>query len=451
MANKYFIHNVTVVNEGNSFPGIVRTDHGKITQVVDLQVDEKPVPDEGETLIDGKGKLLIPGVIDDQVHMREPGLTYKADIYTESRAAVAGGVTSWMEMPNTKPPVLTQELLEDKYKLAAEKSLANYSFYMGASNDNIEQVLKTDPTNVCGIKVFMGASTGNMLVDNRKTLEGIFSSTSIPVAVHCEDEATIRKNKAEYQESFGNRIPVGAHPSIRSTEACYRSSSLAVELATKYNTRLHVLHLSTGKEMELFDNKVPLKKKRITAEVCIHHLWFTDQDYSRLGPRIRWNPAIKAPEDREELWRALLNDKIDVIATDHAPHTLEEKMKLYAGAPSGGPLLQHSLQAMLEFYHQGKIDIEKLVEKMCHAPAILFNVKNRGFLRKGYYADMVLVDLMQSQRVDQGNLLYKCGWSPFENVVFSSSITHTFVNGKLVYENGEFYEHQKGMRLQFDR
>lgn len=450
MADSYFIHNVSVVNEGVIFPGVVLVKDGLIERVVNVEKTEKPGLLSNYTVIDGAGKLLIPGVIDDQVHFREPGLINKADIYTESRAAVAGGVTSWMEMPNTKPPVLSQKLLEDKYKLAAQRSLANYSFFMGASNDNLEEVLKTDPLSVCGIKVFMGASTGNMLVDDRKTLEGIFSSVELPVAVHCEDETTIRDNTAISKTKYGDDIPIRAHSEIRSAEACYRSSSLAVELANKYNTRLHVLHLSTAREMELFDSKYPLAEKRITAEVCIHHLWFSSHDYARLGSRIKWNPAVKEAEDREALWDALLNDKIDVIATDHAPHTLEEKMNPYLKAPSGGPMVQHSLQAMLEFYHQGKIPIEKIVEKMSHAPAVLFNIKDRGFIRKGYYADLVLVDLMQPQRIDQGNILYKCGWSPMENIVFNSSVTHTFVNGNLVFENNRFYEEAKGMRLQFN-
>lgn len=445
----YYIKNAIIVNEGMVFGGGVYI-HGGQIRLVFMNGDLPRIP-EGAEVIDANGLHLIPGVIDDQVHFRDPGMTYKADLSTESKAAVAGGITSFMEMPNTIPQTLSQELLEEKYKMGAEKSLANYSFYMGASNDNLEEILKTDPSKVCGIKVFMGASTGNMLVDDPVTLENIFEKAPTLVAVHCEDETTIRENVRIMKERFGEDVPVEYHPLIRSEEACYRSSSMAVELAKKHGTRLHVLHLSTGRELELFDNSIPLEKKMITSEVCAHHLWFHEGDYERLGNHIKWNPAIKSIDDRDELIKGLLDDRLDVIATDHAPHTLEEKKNTYFKAPSGGPLVQHSLTAMLEYFQRGLISIEKVVEKMCHAPAKCFRVKNRGFIREGYSADLVLVDLNRPWRVEKDNILYKCGWSPFEGQEFSSTVTHTFVNGHLAYHNGVFDERKKGERLYFDR
>lgn len=452
MQNNYKIINARIVNEGSAFKGEVWIRDEKIFRIIDYSNEQKADEDESfYTLIDAEGKLLIPGVIDDQVHFRDPGLTHKADIYTESKAAVAGGTTSFMEMPNTKPQTLTIELLEKKYKRAAEVSLANFSFYLGASNDNIDEVVKLDPLKNCGVKVFMGASTGNMLVDNPVALRQIFSKANTLVAVHSEDEESIRKNEAYYRGKYGEDVPVKFHPMIRSREACYKSSALAVELATKYNTRLHILHLSTKEEMDLFDNVNALKHKRITSEVCVHHLWFDENDYEKLGTRIKWNPAIKSSADREALWKALLDNHLDVVATDHAPHTLEEKSNAYFRAPSGGPLVQHSLVAMLEAVKNGRLTIGKLVEKMCHAPAICFQVKDRGFIREGYLADLVLIDDEAPWTVNRENLHYKCGWSPFEGVQFNSKITHTFVNGNLVYENGKFYEHVKGKRLIFNR
>ena len=452
MNKAYYITNATIVNEGEKFTGSLYLKDG-IIEKIEKNKPFSEIPDFAieAVHINASGMLLMPGVIDDQVHFREPGLTHKADIYTESKAAVAGGITSFMEMPNTVPNTLTQELLEDKYKLAAEKSLANYSFYMGASNDNIEEILKTNPRNVCGVKVFMGASTGNMLVDNIDALNRIFSKSKLLIATHCEDEPIIQANLAIFREKYGEKIPIEAHPLIRSDEACYKSTKLAVQLAKLYNTRLHVLHISTSRETELFDNTVPLSKKRITSEVCIHHLWFNSSDYEKFGVRIKWNPAIKTKNDQEKLFIALLSNKLDIIATDHAPHTLDEKKNSYLKCPSGGPLVQHSLTAMLDFYHQKKISLEKVVEKMCHAPAVCFQVEKRGFIRKGYWADLVLIDLNKPNTVDQSNILYKCRWSPFEGHTFQSSVTHTFVNGNLVYENGVFDETEKGMRLLFER
>ncbi|RYD70517.1 MAG: dihydroorotase, partial [Sphingobacteriales bacterium] len=397
------------------------------------------------------GQYLLPGMIDDQVHFREPGLTHKADIFTESMAAVAGGITSFMEMPNTVPNTLTQALLADKYAIAAETSLANYSFYMGASNDNIEEVLKTDPKNVCGIKVFMGSSTGNMLVDNEKTLENIFSKAPILVATHCEDEATIRHNLAEFKAKYGDDLTIEMHPLIRSAEACYKSSSLAVELAKAYQTRLHILHISTAKEIELFDNSIPLAAKKITAEACVHHLWFNDKDYATKGNFIKWNPAVKTERDQNGILQGILNDNIDVIATDHAPHTLEEKNQPYAQAPSGGPLVQHALPALLEMHLQGKISLEKIVEKTAHNLAICFDIEKRGFIREGFWADLVLVDLKDSWKVTKLNNFYKCGWSPFDGDTFQASVTHTFVSGNLAYQKGRFTTDQIGKRLTFAR
>ena len=444
-ADGMLIKSAIIVNEGKQFAADVLIRNGRIEKIA------SSISTADEQIIDGGGKLLLPGLIDDQVHFREPGVTYKADIATESRAAVAGGITSFMEMPNTKPNTLTQELLEDKYQLAAEKSIANYSFYMGASNDNLAEVLKTNPENVCGVKVFMGSSTGNMLVDERSTLEGLFSQVNMLIATHCEDEETIRANEAQARSKYGEDVPIGMHPEIRSAEACYKSSSLAVELAKKHNTRLHILHLSTAKEMELFANNIPLKEKLITAEACIHHLWFSQQDYADKGTLIKWNPAVKSALDREAIMQAVLDDRIDVIATDHAPHTLAEKQNTYFNAPSGGPLVQHGLVAMLELVKQGKISIEKVVEKMCHNPAILFGVKDRGYVREGYYADLVLVDMNSPWTVEKSNILAKCGWSPFAGQEFSARITHTLVNGNLVYENDNIIEGSLGSRLMFAR
>ncbi|MBA3705754.1 MAG: dihydroorotase [Bacteroidetes bacterium] len=443
---KTLINNANIVNEGKIIKGNVLIENDRISKISESVIDVK-----ADKIIDATGKYLFPGCIDDQVHFREPGLTHKAEIYTEAKAAVAGGVTSYMEMPNTVPNVFTQQLLEEKYKRASEVSLANYSFFMGASNDNLEEVLKTDPENVCGIKIFMGSSTGNMLVDRRATLEGLFSKCKMLIATHCEDEATIKHNMQVYKEKFGEEVPVECHPLIRSAEACYKSSSLAVELAKKYNTRLHILHISTAKELELFDNKTPLKQKRITAEACIHHLWFSDADYKTKGTLIKWNPAVKTSADRDAILKGILENKIDVIATDHAPHTLEEKDQTYFKAPSGGPLVQHSLVAMLEFFHQKKISLEKIAEKMSHAVADCFQIEKRGYIREGYFADLVLVDTNDSWTVDKSNLLYKCGWSPLEGQVFHSKIIQTFVNGNLVYDNGKFDESKKGQRLLFER
>lgn len=451
MQKTYYIQNAKIVNEGNIFNGNVYLKNGIIEKIENLDKQNDFIIPQEATVLDAKGKFLLPGIIDDQVHFRDPGMSDKADLYTESRAAVAGGVTSFMEMPNTIPNTLTQELLEQKYEIAATKSLANYSFYMGASNDNIEEILKTNPKNVCGIKVFMGASTGNMLVDNIDALNKIFSKSKLLVATHCEDENTIQKNTNIFREKYGEDVPIDAHPLIRSDEACFKSSELAVKLAKLYNTRLHILHLSTAKEMELFNNTTPLSKKRITSEVCVHHLWFNSSDYSRLGTKIKWNPAIKSKNDQEKLFESLLNDKLDVIATDHAPHTRDEKNNTYFKAPSGGPLVQHSLLAMLDFFKEGKITLEKVVEKMTHAPAICFEVKKRGFIKEGYWADLVLVDTEAQTKVEPSNIYYKCGWSPFEGFTFSSAITHTFVNGNLVYHNGIFDETIKGQRLLFER
>ncbi len=440
------IQNANIVNEGKIFQGNVL-----IKDDIIQKISKNEISEQADRIIDAAGKYLFPGCIDDQVHFREPGLTHKGEIYTEAKAAVAGGITSYMEMPNTVPNTFTQELLEEKYKRASEVSLANYSFFMGASNDNLDEVLKTNPKTVCGIKVFMGSSTGNMLVDRRETLEGLFSKCNMLIATHCEDEAIIKNNIQAYKEKYGENVPMEYHPLIRSGEACYKSSALAVELAKKYNTRLHILHISTAKELELFDNKIPLKEKRITAEACIHHLWFSDEDYSSKGAFIKWNPAVKKESDRTALLQAVLDNKIDVIATDHAPHTVEEKQQTYFKAPSGGPLVQHSLNAMLELYHQSKISLEKIAEKMAHAVGDCFQIEKRGYIREGYFADLVLVDLNTQYKVEKSTILYKCGWSPFDGSVFHSKITHTFVNGHLVYEEGKFNETKKGTRLLFNR
>jgi len=439
------IFNTNIVNEGKVFHGSILITDGIITEI-----SQQTLSGNYHRTIDAKGKYLFPGLIDDQVHFREPGLTHKADIYSESRAAVAGGVTSYMEMPNTVPNALTQELLEAKYKRASESSLANYSFFMGASNNNLEEVLRTDPRRVCGVKIFMGSSTGNMLVDNHASLEAIFSKCNMLIATHCEDEAIIRTNMQIYREKYGEEVPVSCHPLIRSAEACYKSSSFAVELAKKHNTRLHILHISTAKEIGLFDNTKPLASKRITAEACIHHLWFTDADYKDKGNFIKWNPAVKTEADRDAVLKAVLDNHIDVIATDHAPHTLEEKAQTYFKAPSGGPLVQHSLVTLLELHKQGKISLEQIAEKTAHAVATCFRIEKRGYIRKGYYADLVLVDLNASWKVDQNNIYYKCGWSPFEGFTFSSIVTHTFVNGNLVFNEGRFDESVRGERLLFD-
>ena len=439
------IKNAFVVNEGLTECKDVFIKDGIISKIgVDLN-------EKADEVIEAKGLHLMPGVIDDQVHFREPGLTHKADIQSEARAAVAGGITSFMEMPNTKPQALTQELLEEKYKKAEKVSVANYSFFMGASNDNLEEVLKTNPRNVGAIKIFMGSSTGNMLVDNQDVLEQIFSKSKMLIAVHCEDEDIIRENTENYRKIYGEDVPIQLHPLIRSDKACYKSSSMAIDLAKKHNTRLHVFHLSTAIEMDLLDNKLPLEDKMITAEVCIHHLWFDDSFYNDKGTLIKWNPAVKTKKDREAVFNALLENKIDVIATDHAPHTLEEKQNTYFKAPSGGPLVQHALVAMLEFYHQGKISLEKIVEKMSHSPAICFKIEKRGFIKIGYWADLVLVDLNDCWTVTKDNILYKCGWSPFEDQEFKSKVKYTFVNGHLAYNNGKINDSKKGKRLLFDR
>jgi len=445
--NRILIKNARIVNEGTIFEGDVLIEDKFIKEIA-----EKISPKSSDVqIIDAEGSFLIPGAIDDQVHFREPGLTHKGTIETESRAAVAGGITSFIEQPNTVPNAVTQELLEQKYQRAAETSYANYSFMMGGTNDNLEEVLKTNPRNVAGIKLFLGSSTGNMLVDDEAVLEKIFSSTKMLIAAHCEDEATIRENLEKYKEEYGDDIPVKFHPLIRSAEACYISSSRAIELAKKTGARLHVFHVSTAIETDLFTNKIPLEDKMITAEVCVHHLWFSDADYEKKGALIKWNPAVKTAEDRQALWNALLDDRIDVIATDHAPHTLDEKKNPYTSSPSGGPLVQHAVVAMFEAYHQKKISVEKIVEKMAHNPAKIFKIEKRGFIREGYYADLAIVNPGLPWNVKKENILYKCGWSPFEGVNFKSRITHTFVNGSLVYTNFKVKDIRCGERLLFER
>lgn len=443
--NSYLIKNARIVNEGTTKTGDVLIENGLIKQI------GYSIEDDSVTNIDAAGKYLLPGMIDDQVHFREPGLTHKANIETESRAAVAGGITTFIEQPNTVPQATTQELLQDKFDIAEKSSYTNYSFMFGGTNDNLEELLKTNPKNVAGIKLFLGSSTGNMLVDNTEVLEKIFSSTKLIISVHCEDEETIIKNTAHYKEIYGDNIPIELHPIIRSEEACYISSSRAIELAKKTGARLHIFHLSTAKEMELFRNDIPLEEKQITAEVCVHHLWFSDEDYKEKGTLIKWNPAVKKASDREALWEALLNDKIDVLATDHAPHTLEEKSNPYTKAPSGGPLVQHALLALTEKVKEGVWSIEKLVEKACHNPAKIFQIEKRGFIREGYFADLVIIDDEMPQTVTKENVHYKCGWSPFEGTTFSSTITQTFVNGVLVYNNGKFDHQTKGHRITFNR
>jgi len=438
--------NARIVNEGKIIEG-------------DLLVSNERIEKVGGTIslasakeIDCNGKMLMPGIVDDQVHFREPGMTYKADIATESAAAVAGGVTSFMEMPNTKPSCLTQELLQNEYDIGRDTAYCNYSFFMGASNDNIEEVLKTDPKSVCGVKVFMGSSTGNMLVDNPTTLTNIFSNVDMLIATHCEDESTIRKNEEWYKSTFGeDKVDAREHPYIRNVEGCYLSSSMAVELAKKHDARLHILHISTAKELELFGNDRPLKEKRITSEVCVHHLHFDAAQYPELGNKIKCNPAIKERYNREALFEALLDDRLDIIATDHAPHTMDEKNKPYFNAPSGLPLVQHSLNVMLGFYQEGKISLEKIIEKMCHAPTDCFELMERGYIREGYYADLALVDLEEKWTVNKSNILYKCGWSPLENNELKGRVTDTYVNGNLVYQNGKVLQQGKGQRLMFDK
>ena len=446
MTKSTLIKNARIVNENNIFLGDVLIENEIIKEI-----STKIKATENVEIIDAEGKFLIPGFIDDQVHFREPGLTHKANIATESRAAVAGGITTFIEMPNTVPQATTQDLLEDKFTIAANDSYANYSFMFGGTNDNLEELLKTDPKKVAGIKLFLGSSTGNMLVDNEAVLEKIFSSTKMIISVHCEDEATIRKNTQEFVDKYGDDIPLKYHPIIRSEEACYLSSSKAIELAKKTGARLHIFHVSTAKETELFRNDIPLEDKQITAEVCIHHLWFSDKDYAEKGTHIKWNPAVKTEKDRLGLWEALLDDRIDVLATDHAPHTLEEKTNAYTKAPSGGPLVQHAVTAILEKVKEGVISIEKAVEKMSHNPAKLFQIEKRGFIKEGYFADLVLIDTNKPQTVSKDNILYKCGWSPFEGVTFSSTITQTFINGNLIYNNGVFNDKIKGKRITFNR
>ena len=444
---KTLIKNAVIINEGLKYTGSVLVEDERISKIyphklpADFDFNEINV-------IDASGKYLIPGAIDDQVHFREPGLLHKGEIATESRAAAAGGVTTYMEMPNTNPQSVTQAELQKKYDRAAEVSAVNYSFYMGATNDNLDEVLKTDPSKVCGIKIFMGSSTGNMLVDDENTLSEIFRNAHTLVATHCEDEKTIQKNLENARAKYGELVPMTEHGRIRSDEACYLSSAKAVELASKFNTRLHVLHLSTAKEMSLFQPG-QVKNKNITAEVCVHHLWFDDRDYEKLGTHIKWNPAIKTAKDKEALWEALLTDKIDVIATDHAPHTLQEKNNTYFKAPSGGPLVQHSLVAMLEMSRKGFITIEKVVQKMCHAPADLFRIEKRGYIREGYFADLVIIDPKKSWVVSPENILYKCGWSPFEGVEFSHKVNTVFVNGKIVFDN-DLIQGIAGQRITFE-
>jgi len=444
---KTLIKNALIINEGEKKNGSVLISDNYIEKIY----TEKPQNLPSDTkIIDAEGKWLIPGVIDDQVHFREPGLTHKGDIESESRAAVAGGVTSFMDMPNVNPQTTTQEELQKKFDLAAKKSLANYSFYFGATNDNIEEIIKTDPTKVCGIKVFMGSSTGNMLVDKSEVLAEIFEKAPTLIATHCEDEATIIKNTEKYKTEFGEDVPISFHPKIRSEEACFLSSSYAVQLAKKHNTRLHILHLSTAKELSLFEN-IPLEEKKITAEICVHHLWFSDEDYEKKGSHIKWNPAIKTKNDRDALLQGLKDNKLDVIATDHAPHLLSEKNNSYFKAASGGPMVQHSLVSMLELSKQGKIEVEIVIEKMCHAPAKLFKIEKRGFIREGYFADLVLIEPNKKWTVKKNNILYKCQWSPMKGVSFNHKVTHTFVNGNLIFENDKINDSHKGIALNFKR
>jgi len=447
MSNKngILIKNGLLVNKGKKTSKDLLIKDGRIEKI------DNSISAKGYKVIDAEGLIVMPGIIDDQVHFREPGLTHKANIYTEAKAAVAGGTTSFMEMPNTKPPAVTQTKLEEKYQIGAKTSLANYSFFMGASNDNLEEVLKTNPKNVCGIKAFMGSSTGNMLVDNPVTLEKLFSKCPMLIATHCEDENTIRTNLAAFKEKYGEKMPIKYHPEIRNVEGCLISSTLASGLAKKHNTRLHILHISTKEELKLFGNKIPLSEKRITSEVCVHHLYFDATQYDKMGTKIKCNPAIKEPSHKKELFKALLDDRLDIIATDHAPHTIEEKANNYFSAPSGLPLVQHSLNVMLDFYHQGKISLEKIVEKMCHAPAICFEIEKRGYIEEGYWADIVLLDPEKEWTVTKRNVKYKCGWSPLEGKRFKGKVNTTIVSGHVAYRNGRFYENKKGERLTFDR
>jgi dihydroorotase len=446
--NNIFIKNATIINEGRTFRGELLISGEYISSVA--PVGQIRIPEKAHT-IDASGLLLIPGIIDDQVHFREPGLTHKGDIFTESRAAVAGGITSFMDMPNTNPQTVTNALLNEKFRLGSESSLANYSFYIGATNTNLNEVLNADRSGVCGIKLFMGSSTGNMLVDNETILRDLFSKAEIPVACHCESEPVIRRNSEIYREKYGEDVPVKMHPLIRSREACFLSSSYAVTLAREYNTRIHILHLSTADEMKLFSNELPLAQKRITGEVCVHHLWFDETAYDEKGTLVKWNPAIKTRFDRDALLKSTINDVIDIVATDHSPHTTEEKNNSYFKAPSGGPLVQHSLVTMLELWHRRFISTEKIVEKMCHNPAILFNIKERGFIREGYKADLCLIDPDDPWTVSKDNILYKCGWSPFEGTTFKSKVVTTIINGTIVFDNGVINEDYRGQRLVFNR
>ena len=439
------IKNAKVVNENKIFECDILLDDELIVRI------DKDISSDNAEVIDVEGNYLLPGIIDDQVHFREPGLTHKGDIASESRAAVAGGITSFMEQPNTNPQTTTIEKLEEKFARAADSSFANYSFLFGGTNDNLEELKRLDKNACSGVKLFLGSSTGNMLVDDEVIIEEIFKNTEMVISAHCEDETTIKRNLAKYREQYGDDIPIKYHPLIRSAEACYLSSSKAIALAKKTGARFHVFHLSTGIETDLFRNDIPLEQKKITAEVCIHHLWFSDADYDTKGTLIKWNPAVKTAEDRSKLWDALLDDRIDVIATDHAPHTLEEKDNVYTQAPSGGPLVQHALPAMLEKYHDGVISLEKIVEKMCHNPAKLFQIKNRGYVKEGYYADLAIVNLNDSWKVTKENIAYKCGWSPFEEHTFRSKVSHTFVNGHLAYENGKYSTQRNAKRLTFNR
>jgi dihydroorotase len=442
---KYLIKNATIVNENSQKVADILIQDDVIVKI------DSDISDAQAKVIDASDKYVFPGVIDDQVHFREPGLTHKGNIASESRAAVAGGITTFMEQPNTNPQTTTIEKLEEKFAMGAKSSFANYSFLFGGTNDNLEELKKLDKNACSGVKLFLGSSTGNMLVDREEVIEGIFRNTEMVISAHCEDETTIKNNLAAYKDKYGDNIPMEYHPLIRSAEACYLSSSKAIELAKKTGARFHVFHLSTGIETALFRNDIPLKDKKITAEVCLHHLWFSDEDYKTKGSLIKWNPSVKTAEDRAQLWEAFLDDRIDVLATDHAPHTIEEKDNVYTKAPSGGPLVQHALPAMLEKYHEGVISLEKIVEKMCHNPAILFQIEKRGYIREGYFADLVIADLNDSWTVSKQNIAYKCGWSPFEGTTFKSGISHTFVNGHLAYENGNFSEVKNAKRLTFNR
>ncbi len=448
--NPILIHNALIINEQTKQKGSVLIESEKISKVFIEEAVPQKILRQCQ-VIDAENKILIPGVIDDHVHFREPGLTHKADIHSESKAAVAGGITSYMEMPNTKPPAVTLDQLQEKFDIAAEKSFANYSFYLGATNENIDQIKSINQEEICGLKVFMGASTGNMLVENRASLEQIFAESPVLIAAHCEDQATIENNTRFYNEQFNGKIPVEYHPLIRSQEACFKSSALAVELAQKHGTRLHLLHLSTAKELDILERYRFQPGKNITAEACIHHLWFDESDYRNYGTRIKWNPAIKTAHDREALLEGVQTHVIDLIGTDHAPHLIEEKDNTYLKAPSGAPMVQHSLQAMLEFYHRKKLSLNTIVDKMCHAPADIFNISKRGYIRKGYWADLVLIDPFRTHRVNKDNILYKCGWSPLEGEIFNSEISHTFVNGKIVYQNGQINEEKNARKLSFER